>query len=210
MKIAVIGATGTTGQQFVEQALAKGHTVTVLVRSRQKLTMESPQLKVIVGNVLNHEDVCRAVAGQDAIFIALGTGKFPKKSTIRTEGTRQVVNALTTLGENPWVVVLSSLGVGDSQQQMPFYWRWMLNVILRYAFADHQQQENIIKASGLRWVILRPTFMKNQPSQGTVKATPAPQKVKVGHSLAFAQTALFALNTLEQKIHRGEAVTLTL
>ena len=33
MKLAIFGATGGTGQQLVEQALAAGHQVTAVVRS---------------------------------------------------------------------------------------------------------------------------------------------------------------------------------
>ena len=33
MNLAIFGATGGTGRQLVEQALEKGHTVTVLVRN---------------------------------------------------------------------------------------------------------------------------------------------------------------------------------
>ena len=37
MKLAVFGATGGTGKQVVEQALAAGHTIAVLVRDPAKL-----------------------------------------------------------------------------------------------------------------------------------------------------------------------------
>ncbi|HEX3050206.1 MAG TPA: NAD(P)H-binding protein, partial [Aggregatilineaceae bacterium] len=78
MKIAVIGATGNTGANFVEQALDRGHLITALVRSPHKLTIHHLNLNVIQGDVLNADDVARTVRGQDAIFIALGTGKVPK------------------------------------------------------------------------------------------------------------------------------------
>ena len=49
MNLSVLGATGHIGSLVVEQALAAGHAVTALVRSPQKLTMTSPNLRVITG-----------------------------------------------------------------------------------------------------------------------------------------------------------------
>ena len=50
MKIAVIGATGQTGQCVVQQALDEGHEVIALVRSPEKMTIEHKALQV--GDVL--------------------------------------------------------------------------------------------------------------------------------------------------------------
>lgn len=46
MKIAVLGATGQTGQYLVNQALQQGHTVTAIVRNPGKLTVQHDNLKV--------------------------------------------------------------------------------------------------------------------------------------------------------------------
>jgi len=46
MKIAVLGATGQTGQQLVNQALQQGHSVTAVVRNPEKLTVTHENLKV--------------------------------------------------------------------------------------------------------------------------------------------------------------------
>lgn len=209
MKIAVIGATGPTGQLFVQQALATGHHVTALVRSPEKMGLQNPHLKLVVGDVYQPDDVRKTVTGQDAIFIALGTGKSATKSSIRTDGTQQVVEALAALGEHPQVVILSSLGVGESKKQYAFYWNWLLWFMLRHAFRDHTAQEAIVQASGLRWAILRPTFMNDKPGQGVVKAIPAPKSVKIRASVARADVAAYALKVIEQADSVPSAVALT-
>lgn len=48
MKIAVVGATGQTGQYLVNQALLQGHVVTALVRNPGKLTVTHENLKAII------------------------------------------------------------------------------------------------------------------------------------------------------------------
>ncbi|MCI0711047.1 MAG: NAD(P)H-binding protein [Chloroflexi bacterium] len=210
MNIAVIGATGNTGFSFTEQAIERGHSVTALVRSPEKLASLAGQLNIIKGSVLNTKDVAQAVTGQDAVFIALGTGKYPKKSRIRTDGTRQVVKALQASGEQPLVVALSSLGVGESQQQIPFYWRWPLNIVLMYAFADHNQQESVLRESRLPYVIVRPTFMnddESDPSQ--IKAAAAPHRVKASPAVPRANVAAFALDAMEKRNFDCQTVALT-
>ncbi len=52
MKLTIFGATGGTGAQVLQQALAAGHTVTILVRDPAKVTTQHPQLTVVAGNVL--------------------------------------------------------------------------------------------------------------------------------------------------------------
>lgn len=209
MNIAVIGGTGPTGTLFIQQALANGHHVTALVRSPEKLATQHPSLTVVVGDVLTAEDVARTVQGQAAVFIALGTGKTPKKSSIRADGTRQVIQSLAALGEKPQIVVLSSLGVGESKKQYPFYWNLMLIPMLRHAFRDHHAQETILRASGLTWTILRPTFMSDGPATGQTKASPPPQPVNVRASLARADVAAFALHVIEKSEGLGRAFALT-
>lgn len=46
MKIALLGATGQTGQYLVKQALEQGHTVTAVVRNPAKLAVHHDNLKV--------------------------------------------------------------------------------------------------------------------------------------------------------------------
>ena len=80
MNIIVFGASGGTGRELLKQALDKGIEVTAFVRDTTKVEdIQHPNLTVVTGNVLNKEDVGRAVAGQDAVLYAIGAG--PKRTT---------------------------------------------------------------------------------------------------------------------------------
>jgi putative NADH-flavin reductase len=72
MKLLIFGASGKTGRQLVEQALAQGHAVTAFVRNPAKLKLTHPNLQLAQGDMLNHDSVERAVHGQEAVLSALG------------------------------------------------------------------------------------------------------------------------------------------
>src|SRR5579864_2671660 len=72
MKILIFGATGGTGRQLVEQALAQGHTVTAFARDPNKVALKHPNLRVAQGNMLQPASIEAAVARQDAVLSALG------------------------------------------------------------------------------------------------------------------------------------------
>src|SRR4029453_8735366 len=50
MKLFVVGATGRTGQEIVQQALERGHHVTAFVRSLEAVNLKRERLTVLQGN----------------------------------------------------------------------------------------------------------------------------------------------------------------
>lgn len=50
-----------------------GYSVTVLVRDPSRLPTDHKASRVVVGDVLNKEDVKKTLEGQDAVIIILGT-----------------------------------------------------------------------------------------------------------------------------------------
>jgi putative NADH-flavin reductase len=209
MKIAVIGATGASGKHFIQHALKKQHDVTALARTPAKLKIQDHRLTVITGDALKQDDVRRAVTGADVVFCALGAGENTGKSTIREQGTQQIVTALAALGQQSHLIVLSSLGVGDSAKQMPLVIRWFITAMLRHPLADHAAQEALVQASSLPWTILRPGSLNDEPSIGTLLATPPPQAVNARHAIPRTDVALFALNVAETGQPLRQALTLT-
>jgi putative NADH-flavin reductase len=72
MNLTVLGATGGTGRQVVEEALAGGHQVTALARDPGKLGLQNPRLRVVQGSIQEASAVEEAIAGADAVVSALG------------------------------------------------------------------------------------------------------------------------------------------
>ena len=166
MKILVFGASGGTGRVLVTQALDQGHVVTAFVRDPAKIDdVKHANLSVVRGDVLNPSDVGNAVTGQDAVLVTIGAG--PKRSTIREDSTRTIVTAMQDAGVKR-LVCMSSLGVGDSRQNLPFFTKYVVvGIFLRHAFADHEKQEIVVMNSTLDWTLVRPPHLKEGPHTGT-------------------------------------------
>ena len=73
MNILILGATGRVGSQLVNYALHDKHHVTALVRSPEKIQINNEHVTIIRGNVLNKEDIERAMYGIDVVISTLNT-----------------------------------------------------------------------------------------------------------------------------------------
>jgi putative NADH-flavin reductase len=166
MKLLVFGPTGGTGRELVKQALAQGHEVTAYARNPAKLgDLTHPRLQVVRGDVLDPTAVEKAVPGHDAVLCAIGTGAG--RSTLREEGTRNIIRAMEKAGVRR-LICQSSMGIGDSRANLGFLTKYVIvPVFLRHAFADHERQEAVMKASALDWTIVRPPHLKDGPRTGT-------------------------------------------
>lgn len=168
MKVAVFGATGGTGHSVVGQALAKGNSVQALVRTPAKLTVTHPDLIVIEGNVLDADKVEASLKGVDAVVVSLGnTDNNPEM--IVSKGTRVIIDEMQKQGIRRLVVV-SSLGVGDSIKQVPFFFRALMKTVLKSAMQDKEVQEEMVRESGLDWIIVRPGGLTDGPGTGSYTA----------------------------------------
>ncbi len=72
MRLAIFGSTGGTGLELTRQALEQGHSVRVLVRNPNRMPLVNSNMRVVLGNVLDHESVTKTVLGADAVLSCLG------------------------------------------------------------------------------------------------------------------------------------------
>lgn len=165
-RVLVIGATGGTGRELVSQALARGLEVTALVRESAQLQLTHPLLKIVRADVLDAESVDAAVRGQDAVLSALGHRRLFVPSRVQSEGTRNVLRAMEAQGVKRFVCE-TSLGLGNSVGRMGLLSTFfVLPVILPIYFWDKSRQEQVIAASALEWVIVRPGVLTKGAKRG--------------------------------------------
>lgn len=76
MRLAVFGATGSLGKEIALQAVASGHTITVLVRDAsrldKRLSTNAGAVTVIEGDALEESDISKALVDAEAVLFALG------------------------------------------------------------------------------------------------------------------------------------------
>ena len=164
MKIAVFGATGGTGKQIVEQALAAGHEVTVLVRDSARLNVKHDKLYLVIGDVLNTEKVEETLAGSEAVCCSLGnTANNP--DFVVSDGTQNIIECMKKQ-EIKRLVIVSAMGVGDSRERVSLSFKMLMKTVLRKAYEDKERQEQLVRESDLDWVIVRPGGLTNGPATG--------------------------------------------
>jgi uncharacterized protein YbjT (DUF2867 family) len=165
-RILVVGATGGTGRELVTRGLGRGLEVTALVRDPARLGIEHPRLRVVRGDVLDPASLEDAVRDAGAVLCALGHRRYLGPSRILSAGTRNIVSAMERQGVRR-LVCETSLGIGDSAGRMGLlYTFFLLPVVLPFYFWDKTRQEQVVAASGLDWVIVRPGALVDGPGRG--------------------------------------------
>lgn len=177
MKLVIIGGNSGTGALLAELARAQSHAVTVVSRSGS-VTAHS-DIRQVKGDATDQHVVAQAIAGADAVVITVGGSKGNKRA--RTDVTRAVVAAMAEEGPRR-LLVQSSLGAGDSGNQLPGFIGAITKLLLAGPLADHSAQEEIVRASALDWNIVRPTGLSKKPGSGSWTA------LEVGESGAFKGT----------------------
>ena len=206
MNIIVFGATGSVGRRIVDRALLQGHEVTAFTRKAASVTLDHPRLSIVEGDVLKAEDVPSAIAGRDAVIVALGAGR---NGMVRSVGTKHVVEAMEKLGVRR-LIVQSTLGAGDSRPALNFFWkRIMFGLLLRPAYADHQKQEEIVAASSLDWTLVRPSAFTDGPATNRYQHGFAPTLTGLALKISRADVAGFMLRQLTDRTYLGRAANLS-
>ncbi len=200
MRLVVFGSTGGTGRELLERALEQDHEVVAYARDPTKLNhLKHARLEVIRGDVLDSVGVESAVVGQQAVLCTIGAGA--KRTTLREEGTRNIVEAMVRAGVKR-LICQSSLGVGDSRANLSFFTKHIIvSIFLRHAFADHERQEAVVKQSSLDWTIVRPPHLTVGPRTGTYRhGFPVTDK-HISAKISRADVADFILKQLTDNMY---------
>ena len=149
MKLLVFGASGRTGSMVVAEAQRAGHEVTAFLHEAKDF---GAGVKTAVGDAADRAAVERALAGQEAVVDTIG-GATPYKDTgLETSTARVIVDAMQSQDVKRLVVV-SAMGVGDSTEQTPFWYEYLLMpTMLRGVVKDKTRMEQEVRASALDFV----------------------------------------------------------
>ncbi|KAK9958359.1 hypothetical protein ABG768_010486 [Culter alburnus] len=126
--VAMFGCTGMTGLATLPIAVTAGYNVTVLVRDAARLPPDHKASRVVVGDVLNKDDVKKTLEGQDA-------------------GTRNILEVMKSRGIRKVVACMSAFLLWDRARVPPR---------LVPVTEDHDRMYTVLKESGLDYVAVMP------------------------------------------------------
>ena len=191
MRVAVFGGTGATGRHIVEQALAAGHTLTVLARDPARLlSAKHDRLTVVQGSALSRDHVVRTVAGADAVLSALGGASLRDEHTVYTAAAL-IVEAMQAGGARR-IVLVGSAGIFGEVPGLPGL---VVKTLLRHPLRDHRRQYEVLCTSGLDWILVRAVRLGDGPRTGVYRVAREgfPRR---GSLIARADVADFMIRSL--------------
>jgi putative NADH-flavin reductase len=194
-RLFLLGATGGIGRALIDQALARGHTVTAFVRSPEKLGAKPEGLTVLKGDPRSPAELRAALPGHDAVLSALGP-PGPGRTTINSDCARSAVEAMGVAGVRRLLIVSVAVLFED---QGPLFWLFR-KTLLRNITQDSAEMERVVVGSGLDWTIVRPPSLTNGPQTGRY-AVEDDRMPRGGRSVSRADVAQFLLDELERGIH---------
>lgn len=208
MKLLIIGATRGIGKQLLNQALDANHTVTVLARKPQDITISSDNLTLVQGDIRDSAPVNSAIQGQDAVIVTIGVPITFKKVTLFSEGIIQVIQGMQEHGVKRLICV-TGIGAGNSKGHGGFLYDCIFKpLFLRTIYRDKDIQERYITESGMQWVIVRPAGLTNGPASGKYNVYTELSGI-TSKRISRADVADFILKELREDQYSGNSLLLT-
>jgi nucleoside-diphosphate-sugar epimerase len=156
----VTGATGFVGSHLVEALQRSGAEITAFARSPAKsASLVSSGVRVVAGDLHDLDGLSRAVQGQDVIYHVAGVVAARSEAEFlrcNCEGTRNLVTAAETSGQQLRFVLVSSLAAGGpAPRGLPLDGTEPARPVTAYGRSKLAAEE-VVRASSLSWTIVRP------------------------------------------------------
>uniref|UniRef100_A0A8C4NN42 NAD(P)-binding domain-containing protein n=1 Tax=Eptatretus burgeri TaxID=7764 RepID=A0A8C4NN42_EPTBU len=222
-KLAVLGATGQTGQCVVQQALQHGHVVVAIVRNPQKMKISHSNLKVVKVNIFSSEELVSHLEGQDAIISCLGFSiSFLSPVTGYLDSMKAIVDTMQKVGVTRLVTMTSWYTNGEASPQCPWTIRWVLLPMIKSVLLNMQEMEHFLTndCGDINYTIVRPPGLVNgsctdKEFRTTLNAfsVTLPDNCDIGLSgfhVSRADVARFMLNVLSTDKWDKKAVAIAL
>lgn len=166
MNILILGATGRVGSHIVTYALHECHHVTALIRSPEKIQIDHKNLTIIQGNVLNRDDIMRAINGMDIVISALNTDG----TTTLSESIPLIIEAMENEGIKR-IITIGTAGILQSRAT-PNVLRYQSSESKQKstrAAKEHHKVYDMLKQSTLEWTIVCPTYLPDGEKVGSYR-----------------------------------------
>jgi uncharacterized protein len=206
MHILILGATGRVGSKVLELALADEHSVTALVRSRQKAAeqmvkqiersgrnkAQTQGITLIQSDSRVEQDLRSAIQDADAVISCLSTDG----GSVLSETTPLLIKVMKENGVRR-ILTVGTAGILQSREY-PDMLRYESPETRRSstrAAEEHRKAWELLAASGLEWTVICPTYLPEGERLGRYRVEKdfLPDG---GMSISVADTAEFTYSEL--------------
>jgi uncharacterized protein YbjT (DUF2867 family) len=173
--ILVFGGTQGTGLETVKHLVAMHERVTVMVRATSDTAaLKELGVNIVTGDALDAESVKQAFTAapfRAAVSVLGGHNDY----RVDGEGNKNVIDATKAAGV-PRLVLVTSLGAGDSAASAPWYLSWALRLFMKDYMAAKTAAEDHLRATDLDYTIVRPGWLLTSDKPGTPVLVPETDK----------------------------------
>jgi uncharacterized protein YbjT (DUF2867 family) len=150
--VVVAGAGGRTGRCVVQELLKRGYRVRAI--SRQAPKQAQPGVEYVQADLSSVASLEKAMEGAQFAISAIGSKKplsAAENDKVDNMGNQNLARAVKCTGLKQ-IVVISSIGTGNSRDAVFWLFRWLMTSALR----AKEKSEAFIKSCGINYTIIRP------------------------------------------------------
>ena len=196
MKVLIVGASGATGRQLVNQLLIQGNEVKVIVRSTQNLPelwKNNDKVQIITASILelSDEEMAEYVSDCSAVASCLGhnlnwKGIYGKPKRLVTDATKRLCSAIKTSSSNHPVkyVLMNTSGNRnrDLNEPISFAQKCVIGLLrlLLPPHVDNEKAADYLRTKigqndkHVEWVAVRPDGLINENEVTKYEIYPSP------------------------------------
>lgn len=165
MNVFIMGITGRTGSRIAQLLIADGHAVAGLYHREGEISrLLEMGARGVAGDIaaMSERDVATAIVGSDVLVFTAGAGEQDDEAMIDAVdygGVRKAVAALH-LAKHCRLLLVSVFPEASREE--------CLGDTFEHYMSAKKKADVEVVSSGLDWIILRPSALKDDPGTGRV------------------------------------------
>jgi putative NADH-flavin reductase len=174
LPLAILGATGFVGRHLVEQALQRGHTLRILVRSATSLDNLGPRVEILQGDYFDPRAVRRTLEGCGAVLSTIGPPSG-RRHGLAAEDYGKAMQALVGAMQDAGIrrfVYLAGAGTSYPGEKIVFRRAWVrmaIRLVAPLVIPAKERELAVLMNSDLDWTCIRPPMIR-EVRQGKLHA----------------------------------------
>ena len=206
LSILIVGATGGLGKSLVQECLARGHSIAVLVRNKEKFERDYsninyvwPTSSIFVGDAASDDPIVKkACEGKDVVLMGIGAVE---------EIARVVAEESKATGVKKMVHVAGATNVMDADGVTPLWKKFAASwPPAERAFIAHGKCIDAIRKTGINHVIFCPAYMSSKEKKSSPVAVPKINR-ESGNFVSYEDAAHVMVDAAEKSDWDGQLIT---